>query len=68
MKDEVRWKDWMLVLAENRYLIEKKKYDPDVFSAYKVLFDAVRRDGFVPDWVPLLVKGDSVLLGKKIVP
>lgn len=49
MDNWAKWKDWMLVLAENEYLIEKKKYDPDVYSAYKVLFDEVRKDGYIKE-------------------
>lgn len=49
MKDEIRWKDWMLVLAENRYFLEKKKYAPDVYAAYKVIFDEVRKDGYIKE-------------------
>ena len=49
MKDYAKWKDWMLVLAENKFLIEKNKYDPDVYSAYKVLFDEVRKDGYIEE-------------------
>lgn len=49
MKDEIKWKDWMLVLAENRYLIKGSEYDSDVYSAYKVLFEEVRRDGYIKE-------------------
>lgn len=49
MKEAIKWKDWMLVLAESKYFIEKKEYDPDVYSAYKVLFDEVRRDGYIKE-------------------
>lgn len=49
MKEESKWKDWMLILAENKFLIEKKEYDMDVYSAFKVLFDEVRRDGYIKE-------------------
>ena len=49
VENEVKWKDWMLVLAENKYLIEKKEYDMGVYSAFKVLFDEVRRDGYIKE-------------------
>lgn len=49
MKEESKWKDWMLILAENKFLIEKKEYDPYVYSAYKVLFEEVSKDGYIKE-------------------
>lgn len=60
-EDAFKWKDWMLILAENKFFIEKKKYDEYVYSAFKVIFDEVKKDGYVKDEWPLTAGMSPVL-------